>query len=275
MAIDGQTSITEWSQPTKSAVAAIASYPIVTKAVLVLSNIWIFGSDFLLAHSILPDGAFVPRPSEGIPGYRFMLFPPAWTLAVELCFYAIAPLLMMRRHLLTIIVGCVAPFAFRYALPGPTGNFNLAYCEAGMVAYFIYKKLPKIAGTRYAGFAMTAATMLFAISSNYLPGNNQTKVTIFVTMTWVMVPFAFAASHDLRLDRRFGNASYGMYVAHFAVYKLLAILTINSTRPIIYFPVLLIAGLLISQFIELPFDALRERIAKRRSSATARKPLHA
>jgi peptidoglycan/LPS O-acetylase OafA/YrhL len=78
-----------------------------------------------------------------------------------------------------------------------------------------------------------------------------------------MTPFAFASSHAVRLDRWLGNASYGMYVSHFAVYKFLSLFLAETTLKIVYLPALVIAGLLIARFIEQPIDRLRDAIGRR------------
>jgi peptidoglycan/LPS O-acetylase OafA/YrhL len=263
MPLDGQTSIRLWTMPLHAALGALHGFSAAALGLLASTNALIFGSDFLITHSLLPSGALVPAGTENaIPAQNLMIFPPAWTLAAELTFYLLAPLLMLRRPLLVVLCCALAVAHWKF-VPGPGDYPNLLYCFAGVVSFFIYKWISELSAIRLGGIAATIAVMLFAAAANYLPGDNTLKVQIFVGLTWLMTPFAFASSHAVKLDRWLGNASYGIYVSHFAFYKFLLLFLQETTLKIVYLPTLIIAGLLIARFIEQPIDRVRDAIGRR------------
>jgi peptidoglycan/LPS O-acetylase OafA/YrhL len=252
---DHQTSIIFWTQSTQAAWNALAGFSSATLALIASSNFLIFGTDYLITRMIMPDGGIVTTAEVGaIPAHGFMLFPPAWTLAIEMLFYLLAPIIMFRRAIL-IVASCVAmALIIGLNVRQPGSLLNLSYCVAGMSTYYIYRALPDTLAVRRAGAMMMAATMLFAVCANYIPVDNNIKINIFIGMTWLSLPFAFVTSRNLKFDRWLGNASYGMYVSHFAVYKLLTIVVSTQVRTTVYFPALLAAGLLLASFVEQPID---------------------
>jgi len=264
---DHQTSILFWTQSTEAAWNALAGFPSAIVALIASSNILIFGIDYLIVRRIMPDGNIVTSAEIGaIPAHSFMLFPPAWTLAVEMLFYLLAPIIMLRRTIL-IVASCVATaLILGLGVPQAGSPLNLSYCIAGMATYYLYTALPDTPVVRRAGGLMTAATMLFAVAANHIPIDNSIRVNIFIAMTWLMMPFAFMASRDLRFDRWLGNASYGMYVSHFALYKFLSMVVSDQIRTTVYFPALLTAGLLLARFVERPLEKHAKNIFPNRAS---------
>jgi peptidoglycan/LPS O-acetylase OafA/YrhL len=263
MRIDGQTSIRFWTMPLNVALDALHGFSAAALALLAATNGLIFGSDFLITHSLLPSGALVPAGTgNAIPAQNLMIFPSAWTLAAELTFYLLAPLLMLRRPLL-IVLCCALAIGHWKIAPGPGDHPNLLYCFAGMVTFFIYEWISGLQAIRLAGITATIAVMVFAAAANYLPGDNALKVQIFVGLTWLTTPFAFASSHAVKLDRWLGNASYGMYVSHFAIYKFVSLFLSGTALKIAFLPILVMAGLLIARCIEQPIDRLRDAIGRR------------
>ena len=75
---------------------------------LVLSNIFLFGQDWIMFTGVR-DGTFQFvtdfRQSE-VAVHSGLLVPQAWTLGVELSFYLIAPFLLVRKNLIVSILIC-------------------------------------------------------------------------------------------------------------------------------------------------------------------------
>src|SRR5262245_62043572 len=92
-----------------------------TKVVVALANLVVIGQDALMFTSIDPvtghlqwDSNFQNAP---LPTYKFLLVPQAWSLSVELWFYALAPFLvrLRSRYLLGIVGLSVAGRLMAYA----------------------------------------------------------------------------------------------------------------------------------------------------------------
>lgn len=272
---DGQTGIRFWTQPISQFWQAFVDFPVGTQLALLLSNIFAFGTNFLIHASITPDGTVLvgQAPPGSLPAHAFMLFPPAWTLGVELAFYAIAPLLMFRRPLLTTVSAILLcwhlPQWFLWITANATHVNYLLFCFGGMLAYFIYKILPDNPLTRGIGFTGFGLLVLVALASNHLPASHGERIYGFLWLTWAVLPFAFIASKRLIVDRWIGEASYAIYVLHFLVYKLLFFLA-TSWISWLYFPALMLAGAAMFWFVERPIDEYRRRIAAGERAAKER-----
>ena len=69
---------------------------------LVFTQIGIVGSDILLFLEITPHGFGWPTGQSNTPAMLMMVNPPAWSLAIELLFYALAPFLARRKARWTV-----------------------------------------------------------------------------------------------------------------------------------------------------------------------------
>lgn len=214
------------------------SVPAIAQIVLTIANTTIWLSDtvmFLQVH----DGvvAFGPYSDSNPELHLLLLVPQAWTLAVELCFYLLAPTLVRlpSRTLLTI-AGAALTVKFAAAgiamqLPDPWSNrfvpFELAYFILGIL-------LNRVTATHRTGLesalqrgvvrSLVASfpVILFAVT----PVINRQFITLgfvaseyFFPLTIVaigsaMLPLLFVRSSTSRVDRRIGDYSYPLYVSH-------------------------------------------------------------
>jgi peptidoglycan/LPS O-acetylase OafA/YrhL len=153
---------------------------------------------------------------------RFNLIPQAWTLGLELTFYAVAPLLVRCRTvtLVVIIAASLGARAAAYSLGYDDPDtwrarffpFEIVWFLAGMVAYRAYgraKTLPPHAVERTGLIALvTCIAAIFALSS--------TRYGIQVVVL-ALVPFVFAATKDSKIDSVIGEFSYPIYLCHYFI----------------------------------------------------------
>jgi len=191
---------------------------------LALSNVFIFGQDLLYYFGVGPTGELVPE----LPGLSstanvgdYMLIPQAWTLGIELLFYAAVPFLALRRA--WVLLGLIlASVGSRYLLPSfglPVDAFGyrffpfeLSYFLMGVLAYRAYGLLkarqlpmPLCAGMAACGLAAYAWVQAAPPVWECYP------------LLAASIPFLFLLTRNSRLDRLVGELSYPVYITHMLV----------------------------------------------------------
>jgi peptidoglycan/LPS O-acetylase OafA/YrhL len=199
--------------------------------VLGIENLIMVGQEMLFWFSIDDAGALVldprgPLPDENtVVGWQGLFVPQAWSLSMELMFYAIAPFLA-RAGWKWIAVICVASIALRLSgafLEGfdyllwqgrffPTALFLFLLGMLAHKALPFANRLPKAVGW------ITALAVLAFIVAFPLLGWTDIRMrwavyAIFAATT----PFTFAAFKDNALDRWIGDLSYPIYMTQLFV----------------------------------------------------------
>lgn len=200
------------------------------------ANLVIVGSDLL--RSFVPGNVFHSR---------YQLIPPAWSLAVELGFYALAPFIVVSTRrpivlwtllalcfLLSWGVGALLPSEDRWRwfdiLPG-----SMAFFVMGVAAYRLTRsavKEARLATTgRYVFAALTATLVVMLIFAGRIPpfypadagdfriavdARSVAFMPFYVTVA-ALVPFLFYATEKSGMDRFLGDLSYPLYVVHWPV----------------------------------------------------------
>jgi peptidoglycan/LPS O-acetylase OafA/YrhL len=169
------------------------------------------------------------------PSFPLFLVSPAWSIGLELTFYAVAPWLARRRTsvLLGLFVLSFALRAYGYE-HGLNGNrwtdgffpFELGNFLAGMLAFRIYASTkPQF---RAAGVAMVGALSLIAIFAlgkgpEVVFGWGPLWNWAFLASVAATLPFVFGATRNSRLDRFLGEYSYPIYISHYLIMSILQI----------------------------------------------------
>ena len=166
---------------------------------------------------------------EPNPGHHYMLIPQAWSLSLELMFYALIPFInkwKIKWIILTIILSFFARFAFYYLLKLDFDPwtyrffpFEIGFFLLGTLSYKLSKYLNRI---NISGLYFTAIFILSMMIFSYFPNlDYQLKsslLTIFIILT---LPKIFEYFSKSKLDRKVGELSYPVYIVHILVFKLL------------------------------------------------------
>lgn len=272
------------------------------KAWLVLTTFGLLGQDVVLfqkidaGHLVFNTGGnFGPDP-EGALAWKFMAIPQAWTISLELMFYALAPFLtrLSTRALVLIVAASLSARGAVYAA-GFAGDpwiyrffpFELALFVCGMLARRFHDAfISRIAGDmrRTIGWGFIAACCLVQTTAHALGVPIILAVWPLYAAALVALPCLFAGSlfpGASTWDARLAELSYPVYLIHWIV--IVAYGAVASTMPgWLQIPACvtgaLAAGWAIAVMVERPVDRVRHALRGRdglRPVFSARKPSHA
>lgn len=195
----------------------------------VLQNLFVFGQDLAYVFCTRTDAGTCAEATT------LTINPPAWSLAVELGFYLVAPFLLksIKKTFLFFLYGCLYMIAIRYIqLPLPATGILNAESPYSFNYYFYPSSFIFFAGGALAyhfrqGSASTH-TYLFAALAIGLLSWAQTVVPVWHLMFMgLAIPYVFHFTALNRLDRFIGELSYPAYILHFPFLVLLTPVTLS------------------------------------------------
>jgi len=258
-----------------------ASIPWYEKALLGLLNVTLIGQDLPLWLTIEQGhlawtSSFVASGDGAV--FRFMVIPAAWSLSLELCFYAIAPFIVRRPawQIATLLGASLAARAVA-AMAGLTGDpfnarffpFELALFLAGVLSYRLWTARPEwFQGTpaRLLALAVPAAILGWP----WLVGS--WSADLFFTpprlLLLTVVALGLPAIHAWRgrsaSDRAIGDLSYPFYLGHLLVLGMVASLSADPFVRVVLAALLTLAlSWLVVRTVDAPIEAFRRRLAQR------------
>ncbi|MGE0044437.1 MAG: acyltransferase family protein [Hyphomonadaceae bacterium] len=201
-----------------------------TAIFFIIENAILVGQDLLFWFTLDPAGNLHFEPSGALPNetttlaWQPLLVPQAWSLSLELMFYALAPFLArLNWRWLAALAG--ASIALRLAghwLPVDYGLWQGRFFPTalflfllGMLAHRLLPlaaRLPKALGW-IANAALLAAVVCLPMTQ--LDGEAQRWI-IYAAIA-LAAPFIFNAFKNFTLDRWIGDLSYPMYLCHLVV----------------------------------------------------------
>jgi peptidoglycan/LPS O-acetylase OafA/YrhL len=243
--------------------------PLVTWLPLAVSNLVIVTQDWALFAGINEAGHLFFTPnfrSVESPAYEFFLVPQAWTVALELVFYAMAPFLarLSNRTLLAVLVGSLAlrlalsfaglnadPWSYRFF------PFELSLFVAGMLAYRFRDSL--IGGLpRYMPLALVFIGLALLPLGRALPVAYAVAMVLFPLVFAAFIPAIFERTKKSRVDRLVGELSYPVYLIHILVISAFASAGLPLDGPAAVV-LSLVAGALVVVLADRPIEAARQR----------------
>jgi peptidoglycan/LPS O-acetylase OafA/YrhL len=274
------------------AAAEIAQYwpemTLTTRFYLLSSNIFIITQEWAmwLAYQ---DGVLVPVLDSNLHSLgSFQVIPQAWSMSLELMFYAIAPFLLRLRWLpLAAIILC--SFILRAAayVNGLDGSgylyrffpFEIGLFLAGVLGHRMYAQLQSCNLMWFfvsLGVSATFFGMVFV--HQYVDGlDNQT----FLILVVLALPVLFDVSRRIKLDGWLGELSYPIYLAHLAVLSLGEVLAATLLRPVdkgnwfvfTMLAVTLLVSVAYVHLLDVPFERWRQQRAGRERGQRSLKSL--
>jgi peptidoglycan/LPS O-acetylase OafA/YrhL len=178
-----------------------AGYSPVETVLLAVANAFLVGADWLLFIQSEP------------PLHQFLLIAPAWSLPIELAFYAIAPFVVRSWPRLLLLAGAsiFARWLVAQHVSGGPWDYRFAPSEmvffcAGALAY----RLKSISVHQAARLVAVAAIVIAVIGYESL------------RIGWAVYPLLalaapFALGARLPIEKTLGEASYMLYLIHVPV----------------------------------------------------------
>lgn len=204
---------------------AIGALPGGAKLLLVISNIALLGQDWVMftgVHNGITH--FVANFRESDPQvWTLLLSPQAWSLGVELTFYASAPFIFRCRTLVVIALLAASlalrgvlianglsadPWSYRFF---PT---ELALFLLGGMAYR-GSKLWTVEQRQQKWATAIVIAMLVLYPAIKVPETVKNVIVVLVFAAFIPPIFDFSKSN--RLDGFVGNLSYPLYISHWLV----------------------------------------------------------
>lgn len=243
---------------------------------MIFSNVFIFFQDvimFLKFDDAKSSLVILGAQQSANPKLHYFLFvAQAWSVAIELMFYIVAPL-FARKKITTILMLITISISIRLMLcyyfnfnkdPWTTRFFpsELLFFLLGIVAYRIYvkiriKEIPS--GVMYSVFV---SIVLFTIFYRYIPLPNLSL--LYFTLFFVSLPIIFKLSKNWKKDRLIGELSYPIYISHIFVLTWVGKLNMSSSswRTIVVIVLSVIFAYLLNKFVGERVEQLRQKRLK-------------
>ena len=269
-----------WLATHASCIEQFKALPIFTKSLLALTNVTLFGQDWIMFMGPTPHGVeFVKNFHDTSPMlWTFLLVPPAWTLGVELTFYLIAPFILRGRAIKYLLVMIGVSFLVKAGLyiaglrdPWTNRFFpsELGFFLLGAVAYKISDRLDRV--TRAIPAHSWIATGIIAaiiIPYRYL----HFPAVVFFALLFLLLPKIFAESSHNAVDRFLGELSYPIYIVHAPLIAAIKYYAGDSLSPRMGILVVISAlaiAVILKLTVDMPVEHIRSRLRKDESEAAA------
>ncbi|MBU4263818.1 MAG: acyltransferase [Proteobacteria bacterium] len=245
---------------------------------LIISNIFLVGQDLIRFMFLdLANGTLGLTPDY--MGHTpimatFMFVPQAWSLGIELVFYAVAPLFVSRDQrvlviLLVAILGGRYWFTSMWQLPQEPWKygffpFELSMFILGILAYQVYLKIRDRHIPKSFFWGLYLFVVFVTLIWDFLPGIT-IKTNSYYGLFSLALPFLFAGRQDGWLQRKLGDLSYPIYVSHILVRDVLLVLC-QSSLLVPYVGILsaiatMIFSIALHHFIVMPIETYRQQRA--------------
>jgi len=239
------------SKPTTNFEAAMYSdLPVWHKSLLLISNISIFGLDFL--------------PFLGIGHAMINVLPPAWSLGVEIGFYAVAPFLV-RRSIKTLTVVVVATLLIRASFWQEQVTWRYFFAPAvwcffilGSLSYRLWHLASDDIKKRIGIAALLGLPILGYFCALQVPKDFDNPLFwLFYLCFAAALPPIFRVTKFSKADALIGDLSYPIYLVH------LPFLTIFNQGTILKNIIFIVAISIVLLLMVFPIEILRKKLGSR------------
>jgi peptidoglycan/LPS O-acetylase OafA/YrhL len=246
---------------------ALDAGPLVA-ASLVWTNLAVVGQEILYVVKIDASNGFFSwfiGQADVNEAWKFLLVPQAWSLSMELWFYALAPFIVKwRNRPLGILFLMSLAMRLYIGSKGPTYDLvarrffpaELCLFLTGVFSYRLFewnqKKNIKPYMAGLVSFVALCLTILWYDGID-LPGS----LALLAVIAFLSMPFLFGATRDNKFDTFLGRISYPVYMVHFIIVVLFE--TYGEDYSIILLlAVVCVAAVLMHCVVESPIDRWRQ-----------------
>lgn len=239
-------------------------------ATLAAANLTIFGQDILFFSHITDAGSLTLSADalyRATPAWFFLLIPQAWTVSLELVFYAVAPWLVRQKTgLLAVLAG--TSFALRalvYLADLPFDPWKQRFFPVecgffllGILAYRLYAALAPVAIPRATLWRVSGLYLAAIVGYQFLPGFMGKEFYLYAA-TVLSIPFLFRLTKKMTLDRTIGELSYPIYITHWTVIMVVEYAWGRAHLPVIALVGTVAVSYALNRFVSDPIEGYRQR----------------
>lgn len=237
-----------------------------TQGFLVAANIILLGQDlacFLQEKSGIGMAFTADFRQVENPLIRFLAVPQAWSLALELTFYLLIPFIVNRPRTMILLFstslalrglaihqgfGSQDPWSYRF-FPFELALFLLGVFAHQWVAPATQKWLRDSPNAPVAALAICVTALIFYPTLNVA---EVVKQIIMLCLFFVALPLLFQLSSHSRFDRRIGELSYPIYLAHLLI--LIPLRPVSQRHPIFAICLAIVLTVLLAVIINKSVD---------------------
>jgi peptidoglycan/LPS O-acetylase OafA/YrhL len=164
-----------------------------------------------------------------LPLYQGLLVPPAWSLSLEIIFYALAPLLARKLWLQFLVFSGGQALRLLLIFVGigqsDPWNYRLIFAELGtfVLGMFAQRYLGPLT-EKYIHFRRElverfslVAISIVVIGYGLIPVSGAVKTLLFLAVLLLSLPYLFTLQQRSRLDNIIGSLSYPTYIWHWLI----------------------------------------------------------
>ncbi len=209
--------------------------------------------------------------------YKFSPVPQAWTLALEIYFYLLAPFIV-RRGPLVIGAAIAASLILRFTLlwgfglGGDPWTYRFFPSEAalflaGSLGYYAHASRSETERKRVnIGLLVLMIPLLAALACSQWGGTSRLMSLTLLGAVIIGVPRLFELTRNIAWDRYLGELSYPLYICHFLVGWIMLPATVASAYASL--AISLVASIVLYRWVESPIDQWRQSRFERTRQAT-------
>ena len=243
---------------------------------IAFSNLSLIGQDLMILLGLNGQGRPVLALASSGASYsaiHYMVIPQAWSLSIELIFYALAPwYVRLSSRSLVAIAGAGILLRLAFIAADGSGNawaYRVAPIELptfalGILSWRAYRAMDKAEAGPLAPWRSLAGWALMLLAPQ-VGGDMLLQSLALALATALALPWIFSASRRFSWDQSLGEWAYPLYLLH----HLLSYLGTDIARHLGVTPrfwVLALASLAASalfwKLLQAPISALRRRLLK-------------
>jgi peptidoglycan/LPS O-acetylase OafA/YrhL len=253
-------------------------FVVASNATLLFQDLFLF---LAIDHGALyPTADFynAPGPQLGL----LLLVPQAWSLGVELTFYAIAPFVCRSPKRLALLLAASVLVRIGLGIWSPARDpwvyrfspAEMTFFACGGLSYFagpLLDRFMPVNAQRLAGAICLVGLTILIVA----PPEPTFSYRLYIINRWVLLlivvscPLLFALSRGSRYDSLIGELSYPMYLSHLLVYQTMEVyapysLTDNGLS---YVAATIAFSAALLWLIVMPVDRYRRRFGARMPEA--------
>ena len=241
-----------------------------TVLALIGLNGTILGQDLLFFSHVTEQGTLsFARDAiyQATPAWFFLLIPQAWTVSLELVFYAMAPWLVRRG---TPFLGalCVLGLLLRAAVylggfpfdPWKQRFFpvEFEFFLMGIFAYRLYAALRPVGVPRRILWSVSGVYVAVIVAYQFLPGAMGKEFFLYAA-TVASIPFLFLLTKKMQFDRAIGELSYPIYISHWTVVMVAEYFCGKRHLPLVVLAGTIVFCLALNRLVADPIERFRQK----------------